>query len=140
MNVKVATEKKSPTCYTPGMETATHEAHPGLSAYCPMFQDAVELIGRRWTGAIVRALLTGSNRFGEILGRIPGLSDRLLSERLRELENAGIVTRSVYPEVPVRIEYHLTDKGLELEQIVGAISGWADKWKDLEPAAAGTIP
>jgi DNA-binding HxlR family transcriptional regulator len=121
------------------MET-TKEPH-ALSAYCPMFQEAVELIGRRWTGAIVRTLLTGSNRFGEILARIPGLSDRLLSERLRELENAGIVTRTVYPEVPVRIEYHLTEKGHELDQIVGAISGWADKWKDAEPArlkATGT--
>ena len=97
-----------------------------------MFQDAVELIGRRWTGAIVRALLTGANRFGEILARIPGLSDRLLSERLRELESAGIVVRTVYPEVPVRIEYHLTEKGLELEQIVGVISAWAEKWKNSE--------
>lgn len=103
--------------------------HPPLSAYCPMFQAAVELIGRRWTGAIVRALLTGSNRFGEILARVPGLSDRLLSERLRELEGAGIVRRTVYPEVPVRIEYELTEKGLELETIVATISDWADKWR-----------
>lgn len=107
-------------------------AQPALSAYCPMFQDAVELIGRRWTGAIVRALLTGSNRFGEVLARVPGLSDRLLSERLRELEHAGIVRRTVYPEVPVRIEYDLTDKGRELEAIVAAISEWADKWR-IEP-------
>jgi DNA-binding HxlR family transcriptional regulator len=102
---------------------------PALSAYGPVCQDAVELIGRRWTGAIVRALLTGSNRFGEVLARVPGLSDRLLSERLRELEAAGVVKRTVYPEVPVRIEYELTDKGLELEAIVAAISGWADKWR-----------
>ena len=99
-----------------------------LSAYCPVFQDAVELIGRRWTGAIVRTLLTGSTRFGEILARIPGLSDRLLSERLRELEAAGVVKRTVFPEVPVRIEYELTEKGRELEAIVTAISGWADRW------------
>ena len=84
--------------------------------------------GRRWSGAIVRSLLAGSNRFGEILSRIPGLSDRLLSERLRELEAAGVVRRTVYPEVPVRIEYDLTDKGHELEAIVGAISEWAEKW------------
>jgi len=103
--------------------------HLTLSAYCPVFQGAVELIGRRWTGAIVRALLTGSNRFGEILARVPGLSDRLLSERLRELEGAGIVRRTVYPEVPVRIEYELTEKGLELETIVAIISDWADKWR-----------
>jgi DNA-binding HxlR family transcriptional regulator len=109
--------------------TADSAHAPAFSAYCPMFQDAVELIGRRWSGAIVRALLTGSTRFGEVLARVPGLSDRLLSERLRELEAAGVVKRTVYPEVPVRIEYELTEKGLELEEIVGAISDWADKWR-----------
>ncbi len=111
-----------------------------LSAYCPVFQDAVELIGRRWTGAIVRTLLTGSTRFGEILARIPGLSDRLLSERLRELEAAGVVTRTVFPEVPVRIEYELTEKGRELEAIVGEISRWADRWggEHTELEATGT--
>lgn len=98
-----------------------------------MFQEAVELIGRRWTGAIVRTLLTGSSRFGEVLAKVPGLSDRLLSERLRELEAAGIVERKVYPEVPVRIEYALTGKGRELEAIVAAISDWADRWSDDTP-------
>ncbi|MEO8539858.1 MAG: helix-turn-helix domain-containing protein [bacterium] len=110
------------------MAAVDSQAPHGLSAYCPVFQDAVELIGRRWTGAIVRTLLTGSTRFGEILARIPGLSDRLLSERLRELEAAGVVKRTVFPEVPVRIEYELTEKGHELEAIVEAISGWADRW------------
>ena len=111
-----------------------------LSAYCPVFQDAVELIGRRWTGAIVRTLLTGSTRFGEVLARIPGLSDRLLSERLRELEAAGVVKRTVFPEVPVRIEYELTEKGRELEAIVAAIGDWADRWGagHGEVAAAGS--
>jgi DNA-binding HxlR family transcriptional regulator len=109
------------------METTVHEgtAH---TAYCPVFQHAVELIGRRWSGAIIRALLSGSVRFGDILQRIPNLSDRLLSERLRELEAEGIVTRTVYPEVPVRIEYRLTEKGHELEAIVSAIDAWAAHW------------
>lgn len=115
--------------------TAHAEPHNELSAYCPMFQSAVELIGRRWTGAIVRTLLTGSSRFGEILANVPGLSDRLLSERLRELEAAGVVERTVYPEVPVRIAYALTPKGRELEAIVTAISSWADRWAS-EPAQA----
>ena len=110
------------------MAAANQQGNQVLSAYCPVFQEAVELIGRRWTGAIVRTLLTGSTRFGEILARIPGLSDRLLSERLRELEAAGVVKRTVFPEVPVRIEYELTEKGRELEAIVAAISGWADRW------------
>ena len=98
------------------------------SAYCPKFQSAVELIGRRWTGAIVRSLLAGSVRFGDILHAVPGLSDRLLSERLRELEAAGIVSRLVFPQIPVRIEYRLTDKGLEMQQIIEAVDVWANKW------------
>jgi DNA-binding HxlR family transcriptional regulator len=100
------------------------------SAYCPAFQGAVELIGRRWTGAIVRSLLSGSVRFSDILGHVPGLSDRLLSERLRELEAAGIVERRVYPDLPVRIEYTLTEKGRQLRDIVLSIDAWADRWSE----------
>ena len=107
---------------------------PFDSAYCPKFQTAVELIGRRWSGAIIRALMAGSVRFGAVLSKVPGLSDRLLSERLRELESAGIVSRTVYPDIPVRIEYRLTDKGRELEAIVGAISEWAERWAEPLPA------
>ena len=75
-------------------------------SFCPKFHKSVELIGRRWTGAILRALLSGETRFSDIAHAIPGLSDRLLSERLKELETEGVVTRVVYPETPVRIEYH----------------------------------
>lgn len=99
-----------------------------VSAYCPKFQHTVELIGRRWSGAIVRSLLAGSHRFGDILQHVPGLSDRLLSERLRELEAEGIVERHVYPEVPVRIDYTLSEKGRELLDIVNAIDTWAERW------------
>ncbi len=125
--VKQATEDSQAMWYTSFMTSPT-ESHAEVSAYCPVFQDTVELIGRRWSGAIIRSLLSGSVRFGEVLNRVPGLSDRLLSERLRELEGAGIVTRSVFPEVPVRIEYHLTEKGRELEQIVAAIDSWGARW------------
>ena len=104
--------------------------HAEVSPYCPAFQATVELIGRRWSGSIIRSMLSGSVRFGEILSRVPGLSDRLLSERLRELEAAGIVTRTVYPEVPVRIEYHLTEKGRELEFIVATIDDWTARWAE----------
>ena len=118
-----------------------HEPYLTLeSAYCPKFQAAVELIGRRWSGAIVRALIAGSVRFGDVLHRVPGLSDRLLSERLRELETEGIVVRTVFPEIPVRIEYHLTEKGLELERIIAAVDEWAGKWSHpapVEPVARG---
>lgn len=96
--------------------------------FCPYFHATVELIGRRWTGAILRALLTGISRFGDLASTIPDISDRMLSERLKELETEGIVVRTVIPDMPVRIEYYLTDKGKALESVVGAILEWAGKW------------
>ena len=119
----------------PATDGSTHTAP---SAFCPVFQAAAELIGRRWTAAIVRSLLGGRLRFSDILGAIPGLSDRLLTERLRELEAEGIVVRAVIPESPVRVEYGLTAKGLELEHIVVAIDAWAGAWAGTghQPAAA----
>jgi DNA-binding HxlR family transcriptional regulator len=105
-----------------------------VTSYCPMFQAAVELLGKRWNGAIVRSMLSGSVRFSDFLAQVPGLSDRLLSERLRELEAAGIVRRVVHPDVPVRVEYLLTEKGRELRDIVLTISDWAERWA--EPAAS----
>jgi DNA-binding HxlR family transcriptional regulator len=97
-------------------------------AFCPVFHRAVELIGRRWTGAIVRALLVGINRFSDLAESIPELSDRMLSERLKELEAEGIVARTVIPETPVRIEYRLTEKGRALEPVLDAIGAWAGDW------------
>jgi DNA-binding HxlR family transcriptional regulator len=97
-------------------------------AFCPYFHRAVELIGRRWTGAIVRALLCGVGRFGELAEAIPDLSDRMLSERLKELEAEGIVERVVTPTTPVRVEYCLTDKGRALGPILAAIGHWAGEW------------
>jgi len=100
----------------------------GPSAFCPVFHRAVELIGRRWTGAIIRAMQSGCIRFSDIGHAIPGLSDRLLSERLKELEAEDIVERTVYPETPVRIEYNLTDKGRDLNEVMTAISDWSARW------------
>ena len=97
-----------------------------LSGFCPRFHHAVELIGRRWTGAIVRALCGGPLRFNELLSTIPGLSDRLLTERLRELEREHIVSRVVVPGPPVRVQYSLTERGIELEPIVRALGDWAE--------------
>ncbi len=97
-------------------------------AFCPVFHRAVELIGRRWNGAIVRALLSGAVRFSELTESIPELSDRMLSERLKELELEGIVARTVLPETPVRIEYHLTEKGRALTPVLDAISAWSYAW------------
>ena len=106
-----------------------------FEAFCPRFHQAIELIGRRWSGAIIRAMLGGATRFSEVCATVPGLSDRLLSERLKQLEREGIITRTVYPETPVRIEYRLTEKGRSLAPAIEAISGWADAWLP-DPAEA----
>src|SRR5881296_1357237 len=99
-----------------------------LSTFCPSYHRAVELIGRRWTGAILRALLTDVKRFNDLAAAVPGLSDRMLAERLKELETEGVVVRNVFPETPVRVEYRLTEKGLALESVVRAVAGWAESW------------
>ena len=97
-------------------------------ALCPRFHRAVELIGRRWAGAIIRLLEGGRLRYAVLKGNIPAISDRMLSERLRELEAEGIVRRIVTPETPVRVEYELTDKGTDLHAALGAIAHWAEEW------------
>jgi DNA-binding HxlR family transcriptional regulator len=103
----------------------------GLTPFCPRFQFAIELIGRRWVGAILRVLVAGPARFNEILTAVPALSDRLLTERLRELEAQGVVSRAVSPERPVRVTYELTPCGQSLEQIVETIGDWSERWVDL---------
>jgi DNA-binding HxlR family transcriptional regulator len=110
-----------------------------MSEFCPQYHRAVELIGRRWTGAIVRMLLPGRRRFNEIRGSIPDISDRMLSERLRELESEGVVARIVVPETPVRVEYELTSKGRALEDVVIAISRWAERWGSDAPTAQKAV-
>ncbi len=101
---------------------------------CAHFHQAIELIGRRWTGAIVRVLMGGRLRYCQIRGAIPEVSDRMLSERLKQLEAAGIVRRQVTPDTPVRVEYELTQKGRGLEQALAAVEQWASEWRDA-PAA-----
>jgi len=105
-------------------------------AFYPYYHRAVELIGRRWTGAILRAMLFGVTRFSDLAETIPGLSDRTLSERLKELEAEGLVVRSVIPETPVRIEYHVTEKGRSLWSVVEAVAGWAEEWLAGTPSGA----
>jgi DNA-binding HxlR family transcriptional regulator len=100
------------------------------SGVCPHFHAAIELIGKRWTGAIVCALTERPLRFGELGKAVPGLSDRLLSQRLRELEEAGVVGREVEAGTPVRVTYSLTEKGEELEPAILELRGWARRWKD----------
>lgn len=95
---------------------------------CPRFESAFELLGKRWTGLIIRTLLSGQNRFSDIADAIPNMSARMLTERFKELEKEGIILRKVYPETPVRIEYELTQKGHELQGVMDEIQKWAEKW------------
>ncbi|HEV8574225.1 MAG TPA: helix-turn-helix domain-containing protein [Dehalococcoidia bacterium] len=113
-----------------------------LTTFCPAYHRAVELIGRRWTGAILRALLADVTRFNEIAAAVPGLSDRMLAERLKELESEGLVLRTVTPCTPVLIEYRLTEKGRGLDSVVQAVAHWVETWPESEPATepAGVSP
>ena len=97
---------------------------------CPKFEKAFQLLGKKWNGLIIRSLMDGPKRFSDIKALIPDLSDRMLTERFRELESEEIVIRKVYPEIPVRIEYSLSDKGLELKASMDNIQQWAEKWID----------
>lgn len=94
---------------------------------CPRFERAMSLLSQKWIGLIIYQLLSGPQRFCHIESSI-GVSGKVLSERLKVLENEGIVKREVYPETPVRIEYSLTDKGLALEPIVRDIENWSQTW------------
>jgi DNA-binding HxlR family transcriptional regulator len=96
--------------------------------FCPRYHHSIELIGKRWTGVILRELLRGANRFSQLSGAIPHITDKLLAERLKELEAEGVVERHIYPETPVRIEYMLTEKGRDLEGVVREVSRWAEYW------------
>ena len=99
------------------------------SVICPRFETAISLLSQRWTGLIIFQLLSGSQRFSH-LTEVIGISGRLLSERLKNLEAQGLVTRTVYPETPVRIEYALTEKGFSLKPVMDEIQNWSQVWVD----------
>ena len=109
-------------------------------SFCPRYLHAVELVGRRWTGAIIRALLPGAARFNALRDTIPDISDRMLAERLRELEAEGVLLRRVIPDTPVRVEYELTEKGRALESVVVAVAEWAQHWVEAPGAPATPAP
>lgn len=96
--------------------------------FCPYFHRAVELVGARWTGVILRELLRGATRFTQIRDAIPDISDKMLAARLRQLEDEGLVERTVRPTTPVQVRYGLTDKGRDLQQAVDCLSDWAHTW------------
>jgi DNA-binding HxlR family transcriptional regulator len=99
-----------------------------VSPVCSRFHRAIELIGGRWTGAIIQTLLQGKTRYALIKAAIPDITDRMLSERLRSLEAEDLVTRWVIADTPVRVEYELTEKGRTLENALQEISTWANRW------------
>ncbi|UHA72824.1 winged helix-turn-helix transcriptional regulator [Paenibacillus sp. 481] len=98
------------------------------TSMCPRFEAAFCVLGKRWNGLLIKVLLSGPKRFKDISALIPTMSDKMLSERMKDLESIGIVVRNVYPETPVRIEYALTDKGRALEPVMKSISDWAEAW------------
>lgn len=106
---------------------------PALTEVCPHFHAAIELIGKRWSGAIIWALADGPMRFAELKRSIPGLSDRLLSQRLRELEEAGLMTREVENDHQVKVTYRLTAMGEGLRPAVLTLREWACQWQDSLP-------
>ena len=102
-------------------------------ALCGRFHRSIELIGRRWTGAIVFLLLRARCRYATLRDAIPDITDRMLSERLQELEEEGIVERTVVPDTPIRVEYALTKKGRALAGAIDAMAAWAERWVEAEP-------
>ena len=111
---------------------AAEETQDGAerAACCSLYHQAIELIGKRWTGAILLVLMDGALHFSEIRDLVPDISDRLLSERLKELESEAIVERRVIDGAPVRVEYSLTAKGAALEPVVRSLKSWAHEWRD----------
>src|SRR5437764_14056592 len=106
-------------------DMANAETHAEVAHCCPLYHEAVELVGRRWTGAILRVLMDGALRFSEIAQAVPELSDRLLSERMKELESRGMVERRVMPGPPLRVEYELSQMGRALGTDLSDVQRWA---------------
>jgi DNA-binding HxlR family transcriptional regulator len=113
---------------TTGEHSAMDRGGSRSPGCCPLYHEAVELVGRRWTGAILRVLMDGSLRFSEIAQAVPELSDRLLSERMKELERRGMVERRVISGPPLRVEYSLSKMGRELEPALSELERWANRW------------
>jgi DNA-binding HxlR family transcriptional regulator len=101
---------------------------PRSTHMCPRFQSAVDLLGKRWTPLVVQLLLKRPHRYSELVTQLEVVTEGMLSQRLKELERAGVVERRVIDDQPVRVEYHLTDKGRALGRVIGGLERWADEW------------
>ncbi|BBB02092.1 putative transcriptional regulator [Actinacidiphila reveromycinica] len=119
----------------PAQDAAAIEIH----RVCARFHAAIELIGGRWTGAILRAVFTGQHRFAHIRAAVPGLSDTMLAQRLRTLEESGLLERRAGAGGQSAAEYHLTDKGRELDPVLEAVIAWSHRWIPLPPDPAAPL-
>jgi DNA-binding HxlR family transcriptional regulator len=115
------------------MGVMSEDAKHGEAAVCPHFQQAAELVGRRWVPQLVRALESGVTRFSALHEAIPPISDHMLSLRLKELEAEGILRRSVTPSTPVCITYRLTERGEGLAKVMAELAAWAEDAPAAEP-------
>jgi DNA-binding HxlR family transcriptional regulator len=106
---------------------------------CVRFHAAIELIGTRWSGAILRAMFTGAHRYAQIRAAVAGVSDTMLAQRLRTLETEGLIERRVIPTSPVQVEYHLTEMGRDLEPALDAVITWSHKWIPLPDTEDPTV-
>ena len=104
---------------------------------CSAVEEAFNLLGRKWAGLIIHVLASGPRRFSEIERAIPGVSGRMLTQRIKELETAGILARTVHIERPVRVRYDLTDRGRALIPVMRGIERWAQSWITTPAAASG---
>ncbi len=95
---------------------------------CPV-ETTLTLMGDKWKVLIVRDLLTGTKRFGELKKSLTGVSQKVLTQHLRIMEDSGLVNRKVYAEVPPKVEYSLTDLGYSLESVHDAMAKWGKKYK-----------
>lgn len=95
---------------------------------CPRYQHAVEILARRWTALILKILMQGPQRFSELAERLEVVSDRVLSERLKELEAEGMLERHVIADTPVRVEYILTEKGYAIHSVINELEKWGERW------------
>jgi DNA-binding HxlR family transcriptional regulator len=110
------------------LDEHTDAVRDSAEPVCPLYHEAVEMVGRRWTGAILRTLMDGPLRFSEVAASIPELSDRLLSERMKQLEARGLVTRHVVSGPPLQVRYALSEMGHELEPALAELQRWARRW------------
>ena len=101
----------------------THSAEE-IKHICTNFHNAIEFIGKRWMGAVIFSLLAGPKRYHEIISSVPGISDRLLTERLRDLETEGLIVKKVIATAPKKVEYDLTPSGKELEEVIYVLRKW----------------